>query len=170
MQRTPSTPIKIANTPTKTASTPTKTASMPNIDLRCFVAWQFCVANLSIFLAYNLQAASLWQFLENLASKACFGGWGFGEKKLKVSSTAPRRLSIFSLQNQVRTIFPVRHSGFGSTSNVWGKIVCFPGNFSFSFYFKWVYLEWPDKTGSKFWFQNICEKIWLLELVQASKR
>ena len=45
MQRTPS-------TPTKTASTPTKTASTPNIDLRCFVARQFFVANLCTFLAY----------------------------------------------------------------------------------------------------------------------
>ena len=56
MQRTPSTPTKIAGTPTKTASTPAKTASTPNIDLRGFVARQFFVANLRTFLAYNLQA------------------------------------------------------------------------------------------------------------------
>ena len=56
MQRTPSTPTKIAGTPTKTASTPAKTASAPNIDLRGFVARQFFVANLRTFLAYNLQA------------------------------------------------------------------------------------------------------------------
>ena len=40
MQRTPSTPTRIAGTPTKTASTPAKTASMPNIDIRGFVARQ----------------------------------------------------------------------------------------------------------------------------------
>ena len=38
------------------AGTPAKTASTPNIDLRGFVARQFFVANLSTFLAYNLQA------------------------------------------------------------------------------------------------------------------
>ena len=35
---------------------PSKTASTPNIDLRCFVARQFFVANLRTFLVYNLQA------------------------------------------------------------------------------------------------------------------
>ena len=56
MQRTPSTPTKIAGTPTKTTSMPAKTASRPNIDLHGFVARQFFVANLRTSLAYNLQA------------------------------------------------------------------------------------------------------------------
>ena len=47
---------KTPSMPTKTASTPTKTASMRNINLGCFVAMLFFVANLRTFLAYNLQA------------------------------------------------------------------------------------------------------------------
>ena len=59
MQRIPGTPTQVLNARshvTKIACTPTKTASTANIDLRCYVARQFFVANLRTFLAYNLQA------------------------------------------------------------------------------------------------------------------
>ena len=85
MQRTPSTPTKIANTPTKTASmptktasTPTKTASTPNIDLRGFVARQFFVANLRTFLVYNLQFTIYWINYVLQGGTQEEEKWGFG--------------------------------------------------------------------------------------------